>query len=472
LTTRLQATRNISSKIRHMTVIDSVSAVLNASEVHDVIGRHLLADGFDLVLDLDRSQGCELVDARDGTRYLDLFSFFASSALGMNHPALAGDPAFRAELAAAAVNKPSNSDVYTVPMARFVDTFARVLGDPALPHLFFVDGGALAVENALKVAFDWKSRWNEAHGIDPALGTQVLHLEQAFHGRSGYTMSLTNTDPVKVARFPMFDWPRIPAPTAHAGPDTAGTAGIDAMAGVADRERRALAAARAAFTAHPHDIACFIAEPIQGEGGDNHFRPEFLHAMQELCREFDALFVLDEVQTGCGMTGTAWAYQQLGLAPDVVAFGKKTQVCGIMAGGRVDEVPDNVFAVSSRLNSTWGGNLADMVRSRRILEVIESEDLIERARERGGYLLRQLHELAATHPGVRAVRGRGLMCAFTLPGPQQRDEVLRRLRIDHRVLMLGCGVDSIRFRPPLTVRETDLDRGVAAVDRVLTELGI
>ncbi|MGV0802453.1 aminotransferase class III-fold pyridoxal phosphate-dependent enzyme, partial [Mycolicibacterium elephantis] len=121
--------------------------------------RSMLVDGLDLVLDLERSAGSYLVDARTGARFLDMFTFFASSALGMNHPALT-DEQFRAELAQAAVNKPSNSDIYTVPMARFVDTFVRVLGDPALPHLFFVDGGALAVENALKVAFDWKSRLN------------------------------------------------------------------------------------------------------------------------------------------------------------------------------------------------------------------------------------------------------------------------------------------------------------------------
>ncbi|MDT5219051.1 MAG: L-lysine 6-transaminase, partial [Mycobacterium sp.] len=348
-----------------MTVTCAAPVRLTAAEVHTSIGRHLLADGYDLVLDLDRSRGSVLVDGRDGTEYLDLFTFFASSALGMNHPALAQDEEFLGELARVAVNKPSNSDVYTVPMARFVETFARVLGDPALPHLFFIDGGALAVENALKIAFDWKSRWNESHGIDPELGTKVLHLEHAFHGRSGYTMSLTNTDPNKVARFPKFDWPRIPSPSINGHDD------------VAAAERAALAAARAAFEANPHDVACFIAEPIQGEGGDNHFRPEFLRAMQVLCREFDALFVLDEVQTGVGMTGTAWAYQQLGVQPDIVAFGKKAQVCGVMAGGRVDEVGDNVFAVSSRINSTWGGNLTDMVRARRILEVIESEELIE-----------------------------------------------------------------------------------------------
>src|SRR3984885_14012118 len=234
---------------------------LEPDRVHEVLARSILADGLDFVLDLDRSAGSDLVDARDGRRYLDMFTFFASSALGMNHPALTDDDDFRAELLQAALNKPSNSDIYTVAMARFVETFARVLGDPALPHLFFVDGGALAVENALKVAFDWKSRHNEARGIDPELGTRVLHLEHAFHGRSGYTLSLTNTKPVTVARFPKFDWPRIDAPFVRPGAD--------------ERAMRALEAesvrqARAAFEAYPNDIACFIAEPIQGEGGDRH----------------------------------------------------------------------------------------------------------------------------------------------------------------------------------------------------------
>jgi L-lysine 6-transaminase len=441
-----------------MTTLIPATDVITAEKVHETIARHMLADGFELVLDLDASRGSELVDARDGTRYLDLFTFFASSALGMNHAALADDPAFLRELATVAVNKPSNSDIYTVPMARFVETFARVLGDPALPHLFFIDGGGLAVENALKIAFDWKSRWNAAHGIDAALGTKVLHLQNAFHGRTGYTMSLTNTDPKKVARFPKFDWPRIPAPSVNGAVD------------VEQDERAALAAARAAFAADPHDIACFIMEPIQGEGGDNHFRPQFLQAMQALCREFDALFVLDEVQTGVGLTGTAWAYQQLGVTPDVIAFGKKTQVCGVMAGGRVDEVADNVFALSSRINSTWGGNLTDMVRSRRILEVIERDGLIERAASLGAHLDDGLHALARRHPSVSEVRGRGLMCAFTLPSTAFRDAVIAHLRDDERVLLLGCGTSSIRFRPALTVSVDELDRGLAAIDRVLTAL--
>lgn len=425
-------------------------------QVHEVLRRSILADGMDLVLDLERSRGAHLVDARDGTTYLDMFTFFASSALGMNHPMLAEDTEFRAELTRAAINKPSNSDIYTVEMARFVDTFARVLGDPALPHLFFVDGGALAVENALKVAFDWKSRWNEAHGIDPALGTKVLHLREAFHGRSGYTMSLTNTDPNKVARFPKFDWPRIDAP--YLRPDC----DIDEL------EAAALEQARRAFAENPHDIACFIAEPIQGEGGDHHFRPEFFHAMRALCHENDALFVFDEVQTGCGLTGTAWAFQQLGVTPDVIAFGKKTQVCGVMAGGRVDEVADNVFAVSSRINSTWGGNLVDMVRSRRILEVVESQRLFGNAARMGEYLLDRLHTLALRHGEVSDVRGRGLMCAFSLPSAEERDRLVQRLWSQERVILLPSGKSSVRFRPPLIVSAEEIDAAVAAVSRVLS----
>ncbi len=431
------------------------AAALSPADVHDVLGRHLLVDGFDFVLDLTRSEGSWLVDARDGTRYLDLFTFFASNALGMNHPALARDPVFQADLLEAATNKPSNSDVYSVPMARFVDTFARVLGDPRLPLLFFVEGGALAVENALKVAFDWKSRWNERHGRDPALGGRVLHLTDAFHGRSGYTLSLTNTDPVKTARFPLFDWPRLPAPYLLPGAD------------MAQRERVTLEAAQAAFRAHPHDIACFVMEPIQGEGGDHHFRPEFLQAMVALCHDHDALFVLDEVQTGCGLTGTPWAFQQLGVTPDVVAFGKKTQVCGVMAGGRVVDIDDHVFAVSSRINSTWGGNLTDMVRARRILEVVEAEDLCTRAGVAGAHLRQLLTGLAGRHRSVTDVRGRGLMCAFSLPDAATRARVLDDLRETERVLLLGCGRRSVRFRPSLTVSDDELDAGVAALDRVL-----
>jgi L-lysine 6-transaminase len=180
--------------------------------------------------------------------------------------------------------------------------------------------------------------------------------------------------------------------------------------------------------------------------------------------------VLDEVQTGVGFTGTTWAYQQLGLEPDVVAFGKKVQLGGVMAGRRVDQVPANVFRVPGRISSTWGGGLADMVRSTRLLEIIEREGLVERAAKTGSWLLTELRALGERHAVVVSnVRGRGLMCALDLPDSEARDTALRLLR-EQNVIMLPCGERSIRFRPALDVTEHDLEFGLNALERVLAAL--
>jgi L-lysine 6-transaminase len=425
-----------------------------------------LADGFDLVVDLDASRGSRVVDARTGRDYLDMFTFFASLPLGMNPPQLTGDERFLAELRTAALCRPSNHDVYTVPAARFVATFRRVMGDPELPHLFLIDGGALAVENALKVAFDWKSRRNERAGRPAALGTRVVHLEHAFHGRSGYTLSLTNTDPRKTDRFPRFDWPRVSSPAARFPL-------ADHLAAVVEAERRSLREIEEAFDRYRHDVAAFVFEPIQCEGGDRHLRGEYLRAVERLCVEYDVLLVADEVQTGFGATGTPWAHQQLGVRPDVVAFGKKSQVCGVLAGRRVDQVPDNVFRTASRISSTWGGGLVDMVRATRILEVIESEGLIERAGLHGTHLLAGLTALRDRYPELLDnPRGRGLLAAVTVRDPALRDEVLRRALDDESLLALPCGTDGIRLRPALNVTAAELDDALSRLDRVLSRLPV
>ncbi len=431
---------------------------LTPDEVHEVLASHLLTDPAALVVDLERSRGSRIIDARTGRRYLDLYTFFASAPLGFNHPGLTDDPTFLAELGQVALHKPANPDVYSTAYADFVATFARVLGDPALPHLFFVEGGALAVENALKVAFDWKSRHNELHGRSRELGTRIMHLTRAFHGRSGYTLSLTNTEPNKTDRFPKFDWPRIEVPAVRFPLD-------QHLREVEDAEARALEQAERAFAAHPHDIAAFIAEPIQGEGGDNHVRGEFFARMKQLVHDHDALMIFDEVQTGVGTTGTAWAYQQLGVTPDVVAFAKKAQVGGVMAGGRVDEVEQNVFAVQGRINSTWGGGLVDMVRSRKMLEIIESEALFENAGVMGAHLLAGLQRVAAGSALLDNPRGRGLFAAVDLPDRTIRDSVLVDLFEREQVVALPCGERSIRFRPALVVTAEELDEALVALER-------
>jgi len=425
------------------------------------LSRHMLVDGFDIVIDLKKSRGTYLVDARTGRRYLDFFTFVASSPIGLNHPALT-EASFQKKLAYVAVNKPSLSDIYTAEEAQFVDTFSRVAMPAALPHAFFIEGGALAVENTLKTAFDWKIRKNRAKGYREERGRQVIHFRQAFHGRSGYTLSLTNTDPAKTDLFPKFSWPRVLNPAARfplTGENLART--------VADEET-SLAQIRRAFHDNRDDIAAIIIEPIQAEGGDNHFRAEFFRALREIADENDAMLIIDEVQTGVGMTGKMWAYQHF-VEPDMIAFGKKMQVCGFLCGRRIEEIPDHVFNVSSRLNSTWGGNLVDMVRAQKYLEVIEKEHLVENARVQGDYLVGALVRLAEEFPAVTNARGLGLLAAFDLPDGEIRAKVKARC-LERGLIILPCGERSIRFRPPLNVSAKEIDEGIAIVRNVLKEI--
>ena len=435
---------------------------IQPSQVREVLSRHLLTKGMmPLVLDMDESRGVRLHDEHSGRTFIDLFGFYASSPLGMNHPKMTENEAFMERLTDAALNKITNSDVMTGHMARFVDTFERVGIPDHLPYTFFISGGALAIENALKTAFDWKVRKNYQKGYRREVGHQVLHLDQAFHGRTGYTMSLTDSpDPRKTMHFPKFDWPRITNPAVRFPLDG------DEVDRVAAEEQKALDQAKRYFHEREDQIAAVLLEPIQGEGGDNHFRPSFLHRLKALAHENDALLIFDEVQSGVGITGQFWAHQALGVQPDLLAFGKKSQVCGILAGEKIDEVDDHVFQVPSRLGSTWGGNIVDMVRFDRILEIMEEDDLVAHAGTVGQYLQNRLHELADDFDAVTNPRGKGLMCAFDLPSAELRNQV-KQQTYEEGAILLGCGTRSIRFRTPLTITEAEVDEGIACLRRAI-----
>jgi L-lysine 6-transaminase len=436
----------------------STNINVNPAEVLESIKRFMLVDGFPIVVDLENSHGCRLKDKADGREYLDFFQFFASMPLGFNHPKLM-EAGFKEQLLTAAINKPSNSDFYAQQMANFVEAMGRYAIPDRLNNMFLIEGGALAVENALKAAFDWKVQKNFAKGHKGEVGTQVIHFREAFHGRSGYTMSLTNTDPTKVKWFPKFDWPRVTNPKITFPLDDH----IDDVIALEDKAKREI---EAAIKKHGDDIAALIIEPIQGEGGDNHFRPEFFQYLRQITEENDIIFVLDEIQTGVGLTGKFWAYQHTGITPDVISFGKKMQVCGILASDKINEV-DGVFKVPSRINSTWGGNLVDMVRATRYLQVIEEEDLVENARVVGDYLLGRFQELGEKFDGfVSNARGTGLMCAFDLPDGDLRGQFLDKAK-ENGMLALGCGERTVRLRPPLNMTQAEVDEGVAIAERSL-----
>jgi L-lysine 6-transaminase len=338
-----------------------------------------------------------------------------------------------------------------------------------LPHVFFIEGGALGVENALKAAFDWKMRKNIAKGVYKGVNDEskmkVIHFRQSFHGRTGYTLSLTNTDPVKIDYFPKFDWPRIDNPAIKFPLNE------ENLKAVQKAEENSLNQIKDAIHRYKDDVAALIIEPIQGEGGDNHFRKEFFEAIRRLADENEFMFILDEVQTGMGLTGKMWAHQHF-VKPDMISFGKKTQVCGFMSGNRIDEVKENVFKVAGRLNSTWGGGLVDMIRCQRYLEIIEEDRLVDNARVVGEYLLQRLYEIQTEFPKqVENARGIGLFCSFDLRNPAMRND-LRKKAMQKGLVVLGSGERSIRFRPPLIITKQEIDKGVSILKESLSELKV
>lgn len=435
--------------------------MITSKNVKSSMSNHLLTDGMDIIVDLEQSEGSWLVDKRNGDKYLDCFSMFASMSIGFNHPDIM---AMQSHLGRVAVQKPSNSDLYTEEMAEFIATFSKIGIPEYLPHMFLIEGGALAVENGLKAAFDWKIRKNFSKGYTKEIGNQIIHFKQCFHGRSGYTLSLTNTaDSRKTCYFPKFDWPRI------SNPKITFPLNADHLEQVVNLEKQAINEIKEHINKQGDDIAGLIIEPIQGEGGDNHFRDEFFVELRNICDEHDILFIMDEIQTGVGITGKFWAHQHFTVKPDIINFGKKTQVCGVLASKRLDEVKDNVFKESSRINSTFGGNLIDMVRFSSILKVIEKEKLVDNARIRGEELLAGLSDLNLQFPDViNNVRGRGLMCAFDLENTEKRDRFVGNL-VANKLLVVGCGVKSIRFRPHLIISQEEVQIILQIIRNVLTQ---
>ena len=435
--------------------------IIKPGNVHKILSKYMLTDGFELVLDLKKSHGCKVYDSRNNKFLLDCFSFFASAPLGCNHPKLTTSD-FIKKIGEISINKPTNSDLYTVEMAEFVEAFVKYAVPDFFKHLFFVSGGALAVENGLKTAFDWKIRKNFENGKKKEIGKQVIHFIDAFHGRTGYTLSLTNTfNKDKIKYFTQFNWPRIINPKINFPLDGENIGKVEKL------EEQAKTEIINAIESNPDDIAALIIEPIQGEGGDNHFRNEFFVELRNICDEYEIMFILDEVQSGVGLTGKMWAFEHFDFKPDIVAFGKKTQVCGIMVNNRVDEIKDNVFNISSRLNSTWGGNLTDMVRCQKYLEVINEENLIRNASIQGNRLLEGLELFSEKYSDIiRNARGRGLMCAFDLKNSKKRDEMRKKL-YSNGLIVLGCGEKTIRFRPPLIISEEEIDNALDIMDKTL-----
>ena len=434
---------------------------INPKKVKKILSNNVLADGFDPIIDLDKSFGSWIVDQRTGDKYLDMFSMYASGAVGYNHPYIVKNQNLLGKLS---INKTTLSDIYNIYYADFIETFNKYAVPEYLSHAFFIDGGALGVENALKTAFDWKKRKNLEYGYKQE-GDKVIYFNQAFHGRSGYTLTLTNTsDPRKTMYFPKFPWFKVD------NPYLSFPINDDILKDVEKKEKLVINDIIKIINSNPNDIAAIIIEPIQGEGGDNHFRNEFMIELRNICDKHDVILIFDEVQTGIGITGKMWAHEHFTIKPDIISFGKKTQVCGMLAGERIYNMSDNVFKESSRINSTFGGNLVDMYRFKLILEIMCKENLFSNAKEIGYHLLKHIHELTKEFPGyVTNPRGIGLFCAFDLPSTIERDQFLSKV-LEKKLMLLGSGDNSIRFRPHLNVSKDDIDLALQIIFDVIKDM--
>lgn len=392
---------------------------MNPQEIHNIIQSHTIADGQHIIVDIDKSHESFVFDKLTNREYLDCSSHFASQALGYNHKSLVEQ---RDRLAKVCLHKYANHDYYSEELAEFVKSISGIC--PDFKHFFFIDGGCLAVDNAIKCAMDWKT-----HKRKQQYKWDVVGLKSAFHGRSGYPLSLTNTNPEKTRGFSKLNWRRL---------DIGSTS-------------------KAFFR-----TAAIIVEPIQGEGGDIHIDKDYLLELRKFCDNRDCLLIFDEIQTGF-MTGKTWCYEHFGIVPDLMCFGKKTQVAGFCATSRIDDTK-NVFNTPDRISSTFGGNIVDMVRFTIINKIIQDEKLVDNAAEVGSYLLDKMKNLSLDN-----ARGRGLMVAFDVKNSKKRN-ILVDILLEEGLLCLPCGEKSIRLRPHLTFSKGDVDYAIDCIERGIKKL--
>jgi 4-aminobutyrate aminotransferase / (S)-3-amino-2-methylpropionate transaminase / 5-aminovalerate transaminase len=311
-----------------------------------------------------------------------------------------------------------------------------------------VNSGAEAVENAVKIARAATGR------------AGVVVFDRAFHGRTNLTMAMTSKLVYKRGFGPLAtDVHRAPAPYPYRGVETE-----DALRGLELLFEQDVA---------PDAVACIVLEPVQGEGGFIPMPPEFVQALRAICDEHGIVYVDDEVQSGCGRTGTMWAIERLGIEPDLIVSGK-TLGGGLplaAVSGRA-ELMDAVHP--GGLGGTFGGNPLACAAAAAVLDALASPSFRERAEELGHALRKRLDEIAARHPIVGEVRGLGAMLALELR--EQSPDAAKSVTgaaLAKGLILLSCGLygNVIRLLPPLTASDEELTRGLQLLEEALGDAG-
>ena len=429
-----------------------------------------------VVIDDVASQGTIITDV-DGNRFLDLFSSFALGALGYNHPRLlevARSPAY----VHASINPTSTPFMTSTTWFDLLQEMERH-APAGMAKVFCVDSGGEGVEAAMKAAFivhgearrraagqpvnpleqaaELQQAWMENHGTDAV----IVSFSGAFHGRGLGPMSATHSKVIHKADLPAFGWPTVPFPAnrwpleAHADENAA-------------LETASLAELERTLDAYAGRVAAVLVEPMQSEGGDRHASAAFFREVQRLAGAAGAALILDEVQTGMGISGTMWLHQQLDLPkpPELVTFGKKMQLGGFFAA------PSHDIRQFGRMYQTRNGDRARLMLGVATMQAIVGDGLLDRVREVGAAFLAGLQALERRRPRlVSEARGRGFLLAFDMPDVKTRDAILAAA-LRRGVFATYTGARSVRLRPHLITGHAEVELALSVFDDVLAEMDV
>lgn len=361
---------------------------------------------FDIRIDFMKSHGSYVFDKNTDDEFLDMFCMFSSLPLGYNHSIFDGsfDEKIKFISRLRMCNNLFDSD-------ELMD-FTSVLKEIGVhENIHFCSTGALAVESALKCAFEYKK--------DPT--ALVLGIKNSYHGINGWGFM---TDPEissvknRVLHFPTNDW-----------------------------QHHTLDDLISYITNSNDHIAAVIVEPIQCTAGDIYLDVGKLIDLQNLCNKNDICFIIDEIQTGFGVTGEMWYSEKVGLSPDILIFGKKSQICGVMVNEKYSEAINSQYR---KLQVTFDGDLLDVIRAQYILKAIQEHDLMDAVKANSIIFKEELSPLFSNY------RSSGHLIAFDFDNQEKRDDFVRKAYAN-KLLVNPTNDKSIRLRPSMAISENEMD---------------
>ncbi len=417
----------------------------------DELGRYVIAEPYPFVVDLAQSRGLTLATV-DGDRLTDWCGLYGSKLLGYNHPRL-NTPDYVREIVLAANNKMANPDFLTPQCLDYYRLLHRLAPKCMAGHrveVYAVNSGAEAVENMMKYLINLHHHKQNAKGRHD-LSHRFIYFDQAFHGRTVFALNVTrlSNDPIATKDFHgiIKDNLSVPFPVDEVSADAC------------------LAQLEALMTRYDGEIAGIILEPMQGAGGHRLAPADFYRDLATLCHRHDVAWGLDEVQTAGGQCGEVFAIDLFDVPhpPQAIAVAKKFGNGAVYMLNSMEDI--------GVLDSTWGGSLTDMVRFVHEWKIVEDSGLLGAVPAKAARLVAGLEALVARFPEkVGHVRGLGLYQGFTVFGKGSKGRLIDMALETEQLLLLGAGVDSIRFRPPLDVTKNDIDDMLVMLGRVVERL--